>query len=105
MSEPGMAEIFGAVTQLAAGVNRLGTDLRAELTATRAALMDRMDRLQNSLTSPQEDGIVTMGTADFAHRKIDHTREEVRLIGEQLSLLRRQIIRAENRIREIDGKH
>jgi len=80
-------------------------DLRAEFTSMRAALMDRMDRLQNTLGSVKQDNAVSMANADFAHRKIDNTREELRILGEQLIALRLQLTKAETRLRDIDGQH
>jgi chromosome segregation ATPase len=78
-------------------------DVRADMTQMRAAIMDRIDRLQNRMTEIRDDLGVAMGSAEAMHRANDNTRELVRLQGEQLSIMFRQIKRLEEKVRTITG--
>jgi len=65
--------------------------------------MARIDRPQNSLTAIRDDIGVNMGAAEAMQRANDNTRELVRLQGDQLSAMWRQLKALEARVREITG--
>jgi len=60
-----------------------------------------MDRLQDTLTAVREDVAVNMGAADAAQRVNENTREDLRSLREQVSVMWRQLKAVEARVREI----
>ncbi|WP_428485950.1 hypothetical protein [Rhodopila sp.] len=78
--------------------------LEAGQTALRLDLMARMDRLQDGLTAIRDDIGVNMGAADAMQRANDNTRELVRLQGEQMSVMWRQLKNLQAKVREITGE-
>jgi peptidoglycan hydrolase CwlO-like protein len=70
----------------------------------RIDVMERMDRLDNALTSIRDDITVNMGRADHAHEVADSTRREVRLLGEQVNAMVRQIQRLQTDVRHLKGE-
>jgi chromosome segregation ATPase len=79
------------------------TRMREELTRTRVDIMDRIDRLQNTVSAIRDDIAVNMGAADAAQRVNDNTREDLRSLREQVSVMWRQLKAVEARVREITG--
>jgi chromosome segregation ATPase len=78
--------------------------LLAELAQTRAALMARMDRLQNELTLRTEDTVVNMGAAERAERIAKAAVDEVRTIGDMVTAMARQIQRLQTEVRQLRGE-
>jgi methyl-accepting chemotaxis protein len=100
--------ILAALARLEAGqvalrhaVGDLAT--RTELSEVRVAVMQRIDRLQNTVTAIRDDVAVNLGAADAAQRANDNTRELVRSQGEQLNVMWRQLKALEAKVREITG--
>jgi chromosome segregation ATPase len=96
----------GDITQLRedqTGMRADITQMRADITQMRSVLMDRIDRLQDRITEVRDDIGVAMGSADAMQRANDNTRELVRLQGEQMSIMFRQIKRLEDKVRTITG--
>ncbi len=99
--ETGQAAMAARLGRLEAGIGTLAT--RTELGETRAAIMERIDRVQDSLTAIRDDIAVNMGTADAMQKANDNTRELVRLQGEQLTVMWRQLKDLQAKVREITG--
>jgi hypothetical protein len=78
-------------------------DVRADMIQMRSAIMDRIDRLQDRVTEVRDEIGVAMGSADAMQRANDNTRELVRLQGEQMSIMFRQLKRIEEKVRNITG--
>jgi chromosome segregation ATPase len=97
------AEMTSIRTEVAS-IRTETTGIRADMTQMRAAVMDRIDRLQDRVTEIRDDISVAMGSADAMQRANDNTREMVRLQGEQLSIMFRQIKRLEEKVRNITGE-
>jgi chromosome segregation ATPase len=103
----------GDITQLREDITQLREDqtgmrgdvtqMRADITQMRSVIMDRIDRLQDRITEVRDDIGVAMGSADAMQRANDNTRELVRLQGEQMSIMFRQIKRLEDKVRTITG--
>jgi chromosome segregation ATPase len=96
----------GDITQLRedqTGMRGDVTQMRADITQMRSVIMDRIDRLQDRITEVRDDIGVAMGSADAMQRANDNTRELVRLQGEQMSIMFRQIKRLEDKVRTITG--
>jgi len=89
--------------RLEAAIDGVRRDARADLTELRVAMMGRMDRLQDTVTEIRDDIGVAMGAADAMQRANDNTRELVRLQGQQLTIMFRQIKRLEEKVRSITG--
>jgi uncharacterized protein (UPF0335 family) len=66
-------------------------------------MMGRIDRLQDTMTEIRDDISVAMGSADAMQRANDNTRELVRLQGDQLTIMFRQIKRLEEKVKDITG--
>ncbi|MSP02276.1 MAG: hypothetical protein EXR07_14680 [Acetobacteraceae bacterium] len=109
-----MVDLRADVTDLRDGQTRLTADLtslRTDLTALRDGqttfrvdLMGRIERLENHITDIRDDIGVNIGRADRAHEAADNTRNEVRLMSQELSVMWRQIKRLESDVREIKGE-
>ena len=89
--------------RLEAAIDGVRRDARADLTELCVAMMGRMDRLQDTVTEIRDDIGVAMGAADAMQRANDNTRELVRLQGQQLTIMFRQIKRLEEKVRSITG--
>ncbi len=96
-------KIDTSVASLAAALEASRREARAELAELRVAMMSRMDRMQDTVTAIRDDIGVAMGAADAMQRANDNTRELVRLQGEQLTIMFRQIKRLEEKVRGITG--
>ncbi len=96
-------KIDTSVASLAAALEASRCEARAELAELRVAMMSRMDRMQDTVTEIRDDIGVAMGAADAMQRANDNTRELVRLQGEQLTIMFRQIKRLEEKVRGITG--
>ena len=75
-----------------------------KMIALRTDLMARMDRLQDSITAIRDDIGVNMGAADRAVEANDHTRAEVRSLGEVVTAMGRQIQRLQADVRALKGE-
>ncbi len=78
--------------------------LSAELGKVRAAVMERLDRVQNAVTLIRDDVATNFGTADHVRRANDNTREEVRALGELQATMMRQIQRLQSDVRALKGE-
>ena len=65
--------------------------------------MARMDRLQDAITLQRDENIVHLGAGERAEKIALGTREEVRVMGEQINIMIRQIRRLDEGLREIRG--
>jgi hypothetical protein len=59
--------------------------------------MARMDRLENAVNGIRDDITKNMARADRAHVAAENTLDEVRLLGEQVNAMERQIQRLQTR--------
>ena len=91
-------------TNLHADLASLRTEFLAELGQTRAAITDRFDRLENRVTEMRDDIEVAMGSTEAVQRVNDTTRADLRTLGEQVSIMWKQIKRLEGRVRGITGE-
>ena len=66
--------------------------------------MARMDRLENAVNGIRDDITENMARADRVHVAADNTRDEVRLLGEQVNAMERQIQRLQTDMRQIKGE-
>ncbi|HVZ07076.1 hypothetical protein [Rhodopila sp.] len=69
----------------------------------RTELMSRMDRLQDSITMIRDDVTVNDKTADRALDMNEHTRAEVRSLGEVVTAMSYQIQRLQADVRALKG--
>jgi hypothetical protein len=92
--------ILAALARLEAGQGAIVV----EQTRLRVDMMGKLEAIQNALTGIRDDIGVNMGSADRAILANDHTRDEVRLLGEQMSAMWRQIKRLESDVRELRGE-
>jgi len=97
--EGGQASMRDAQARTDARLDRI----EASQTSLRVDLMARIDRLENGLTDIRNDIVVNFGAVDAVKRANDNTREEMRLMGEQMTMMFRKIQRLETRVREITG--
>jgi uncharacterized protein (UPF0335 family) len=61
-------------------------NFRADMDKMRGAIMDRIDRLQETMKALQNDILVNFGTTDAVRRAHDSTREELRALHEILMI-------------------
>lgn len=103
-------DILSILARLEAGQNRLEFDIAklrgdflVELGSTRAAIMDRVERLENRVTEVRDDIAVAMGSSDQVKRANENTRADLRSMQEQVSVMWKQIKRLETRVDSIEG--
>ena len=89
----------GVLERLEAGQ----TNLEAGQTKLRVDVMERMDRLQDAVTAIRDDISVDSGAVDMARKVNDNTRDDVRQMREDLSVLRRRLLKVEADIRRLNG--
>jgi hypothetical protein len=76
---------------------------RDDLIGVRVAIMERVDRMQDRLTAIRDDIGINMGAVDAVKRANDNTREDLRTLGEQVTVMWRQLKSLEARVRDITG--
>ena len=101
MNEDSTSRILATLERLEAGQ----ANIRDDLIKTRADIMERIDRLQNTVTSTRDDITVNMGAVDAARLVNDNTRDDVKQMREQMSVMWRQLKAVQARVDEIDGRH
>jgi uncharacterized phage infection (PIP) family protein YhgE len=97
--EAGQASLEAGQTSLGAAQVSLGT----AQTSLRVDLMARMDRLQDGLTAIRDDIGVNIGAVEAGRRANDNTRDDLRTLGEQVSVMWKQLKRLQTDVREIRG--
>nr|WP_294556683.1 hypothetical protein [uncultured Rhodopila sp.] len=101
--EAGQTRLEADITSLKGEQARLRSDFLAELGKTRADIMERVDRLENAVTLIRDDIAVNMGAVDAVERANDNTRADVRTLGEQMSVMWKQIKQLQSEMREVRG--
>ena len=77
--------------------------VQAEATRNRSDIMARMDRFQDAVTAIRDDIAVNFGTADQVRRANDNTREGLRVLGDVVATMQKQIQRLQTEVRELRG--
>jgi hypothetical protein len=88
----GQEALAAGQARLADGQDRLRMDLMA-----------RMDQVRDALTEVRDDIAVNMARAIRRTKRPIRTRQDTRLLSEQVATMERQIRRLEARVREITG--
>ena len=101
--EVGQGDMSARLTQLETGQTKLHTDFLEELGSTRAAIMEKVEGLQDSLMDIRSDIVVNYGASNAALKANDNTREQLTLLREQVNAMYQQIKRLESRVRDITG--
>lgn len=102
-----LARLEAGQQRLEAGQNELKDGLaitRDDLAITRADIMARIDRLQDLVHSLRDDIGVNFGATDRVRDAHDGTRRELASLGEQVSLMERQIMRLQSDVRALKGE-
>jgi hypothetical protein len=88
---------FEATVLAALGALQDGqADVRAQLSDVRAAVMDRIDRLQNDLTGTRDDLTVNMAGIDRVWRAIAADRDALEGVREAVTVLQRHVKRLQD---------
>jgi chromosome segregation ATPase len=74
-----------------------------ELAKTRADIMERLDRQQNSLTDIRADIAVNAASTDSVRRLNENSRDDLRALWDIVTQPRLKIDRLENRVRDVTG--
>ena len=104
--EAGQMSLLADVASLKTDVASLKTgfaSMQESQTSIRVEVMARMDRLQNSLTAIRDDITVNMARSDRAHDGVSATRDELRLLGQEVAISTRKLRQLEERVRSITG--
>ncbi len=99
-----MRQEQNAFRQELAALRKDVTTLQQGQTALRVDLMERMDRLQDSISACRDDIGVNMARADRAHDVNENTREELRSLSKEVSMMWRQLKQLESKVRGITGE-
>lgn len=104
MNEDITKEILASIQGLQARMDTGFVQLRTEFIQIRTDLMARMDRLQEAVEMVRGDVAVNFGATEQVERKFSNDPEIVRIMGEQLNTLARQLRRLDERVRAIEEK-
>ena len=94
--ETGHKSLHADLARLETGQNSLRADfsrLEAGQVSLRVDVMDRIDRLQNTVEGMRDDIRVNFGASDRVGRIASGASEEVRALGAEVSAMERQIMR------------
>ncbi len=97
----------GALSMILAATIRLEdkmTRFEDKMKSMRADVMLRLDRHENHLGDIRDDIAVSMGRADQAALVAVNTREEARLLSQQVALLQRQVNKLQTRLDQLEPK-
>lgn len=94
---PGNTAILEAITALRATVEERSGATARQLATLRADLMDRLDRLQESIEALREESVVNTASNDIARRGHDR-------LHEMALSLQRQIQRMQVRLEHLEKK-
>ena len=89
--EAGQTGLRDDLVAVRAEIGHLRTGFLEELGATRAALMERIDRLQHAADLIKEDIVVNYGASDRVERIAKGASDETRALGEIVRVMQRQI--------------
>jgi hypothetical protein len=78
-------------------IAQLRSDFLTELGETRAALMERLDRVRDDIG-------VNFGRADAVQRANEHTREDLRSLTEMVTTMVRRVRKQDERIEWLETK-
>ena len=83
-------------------------ELRGYLEAMEGRLLARMnanhETVLNALTAIRDDIGVNMGSTERVREANDHTRDELRSLGETVSVIFRRLRQVEEKVRELRGE-
>jgi hypothetical protein len=107
--------ILSALARLEAKMDAEFTGLRTEMSAfrssvtdelgkTRGAIAEKLADVQASLTAVRDDIAVDMGGVDAARLVNDNTREGMKQMREQVSVMWKQVKALEAKVRGITGE-
>ena len=102
--EAGQTQVQADLTLVKAGLTRLEarqTQLEASLVTVRTDVMDRTDRLQDTVKSMRDDVIVNFSRADRVSLIAGSASSEVRALGLEVSAMETQILRLRGDVDEI----
>jgi chromosome segregation ATPase len=109
--EAGQADTSGRLTRLGTGQESLRTDFRTlrtdfleELGTTPAAIMERIDRVQDSVSAIRDEIAVNFGAVNQARRVNDNTRDELRGLNDVVARMMTLILRLQTDVAELKGK-
>lgn len=88
-----MRAVLAALARLETGQTQLRVDLMA-----------RMDGLANRLTAIQDDIAVNFGASENVRRANDHTRDELRAMGDMVASIERQVLRLRSEMDDLKGR-
>ena len=102
--EAGQRQLEGGQKQLEAGQKQLEAgqrQLEAGQKQLRIDLMGRMERLGDQIGRIRDDIGVNMGRAERAIEAADHTREELRSLGNEIAAMWRKVNLLESDVRDL----
>ncbi len=100
MSDDALSMILATMIRLEDKMTRF----EDKMTSMRADVMLRLDRHESHLGDIRDDIAVSMGRADQAALVAVNTREEARLLSQQVALLQRQVNKLQTRLDQLEPK-
>lgn len=99
----GLADLKSGQQNLHAVIRTLRMDFLSELGGRTVAITEKIAELKGEVTAIRDDIAVNMGAADAMQKANDNTRELVRLLGEQFSIMWKQLKQVQQDIRDLKG--
>jgi hypothetical protein len=96
--------ILAALARLEAGQNKLRTDFLGELAATRADIMERLDRLQTSTDAIRDDLTVLGGANDAIRRGAGNVRDELGDLARNIGDMQRVLLKHGSRLDQLERR-
>jgi CCR4-NOT transcriptional regulation complex NOT5 subunit len=78
--------------------------LEQGMTRLRVDVMDRIDRLQDTLQSVRNDVVVNYANTERVERNVRNGEEQTRLLADQVNLMFKRILGIDERVRTLEEK-
>jgi hypothetical protein len=103
----GFAAVHGRIDQLDHRMDKLDQrmdKLDGQMIQIRTDVMERIDRLQNTLTGLRSDMLVNYGATERVSRSQENSDEQRRLLQDQVNLMHKRILGIDERVRNLEEK-
>jgi chromosome segregation ATPase len=102
--EAGQQSMSGHLERLETGQQSLRADFFEELGKTRAAIMDKVETLQDAITAIHDDIAVNFGAVDQMRLVNNNTRDEMRGLTDTVARMMTLILRLQTEVAELKKK-
>ncbi len=100
-----IGQMRGEIGQMRGEIGQMREDLHGEMATMRAAIMDRIDRLQDTLTTTGASVSVSIEAANLARRANESIRQDIAAAFEMMAAMERQIRLLDSQVQALRDGH